>query len=427
MTERRKFFDEQIPDLVIGPASKSSRRDQSVRLLDAEPFDPRPEGLSLELGGAAGEADDNLDFDELVDRGAADLELSVAQTLRDASANSAEKWPVGVTPDPIVVGAEQLQHVVCYGDPPTHFLETPVYAMLVLRTQLRLKREASQARLRLERAEQDRDAALAVWIESVRPQLSVDERFARMLERLWSEEAAMAKAVHDLDRAKAETTRNQQAMDEVGLELKTRLDAASLQCSTQTNQLADAESTHAREQAKRKRIDIEARAGAAALDTATLSTRIAEADRAVQVALAQLELERQNLAAANRARDTILLELRQFEDRQRRLAREDARMTNDVHRGVAMTEHLLARKKADIGRAVLALREHKYIGASTIEVLLRHDAEVLGLANESRCFGQALSGFDRQAVKHGLWLAIATMAAGVLTVLTIIIVLSNIF
>jgi hypothetical protein len=393
MTNGRKPADDQIPDLVIGPTPTSSRQKRSPQALE-------PLGFELEFEGISSNA----------------LDLSIAVPATDSVSSASQPWPSALTPARVDLDAEQLQRASPYGEPPEHLFETPVYAWLVYREQTKLKRELAAAQLRLEAAEHARDATLATWASAVRLALEQDPRFARMFEGLKSEETGLDAANRDLERARAEVARDQQESGNEGGELQRRIAATDEQCEAQSRLCADAERALAREHAKRKRIDIEARAGTA-LDAATLEARIAEADSAALAVSEQLGLCRQNLAAAERNREAARLELRRLEDRKKRAGYESAQEQQRVQRELAATQRTLTVKQADIGRAVLALRERKYLDDSTRGQLLQHDAEVLSLCTEHQSLMVQLDSFDRQAVRRGLWLAIGTLALGLLLAL----------
>jgi hypothetical protein len=453
MTNGRKPSDDQIPDLVIDPrAPKPSRRIAAQHTPSLQSFDLELEGISqhktdgaaphssrsvpaqhtpnlesfdLELEGISQQqqATDQDDFEELTDRASGNLELSVAPRSRQAPARSAQQWPSAVTPDPtsICISQEQLQQVTLVGEPPAHLFETPLYAWLVYRNQTRLKRQVAGARLALETTELERDSALASWTETLRAQLLADQRFARVLEPWLAEEARFQQAKSGLDQSETAVAHHQQTFGDAEDQLRSVLAEATQRCTVECEHFADAERTLGREQAKRKRIDIESRAAvSAALDSGTLNVRIADADRAVQAAAEQLEQRRQTLATARQAREAAELEVRRLEDRKQLAQRKSAQATEDARRNVDATERSLLRKKADVGRALLALRDSKYVDPPTIERLLQHDAAVLSSATQYQCLVRAEDGFDRQAVKRGLILALGTIGLLLLTLLRII-------
>jgi hypothetical protein len=419
MTNGRKPSDYQIPDLVIDSVTpKPSRRAPARGALNPQPFDLELEGISQQT-----QFTDPGAFDEFANGDSADLELSAAPRSRQVLAQPTDQWPSAVTPDPasISISQEQLQQVTLVGEPPDHLLETPIYAWLVYRNQMSLRRRVAEAQLRLEESELERDAAVANWTETLRAQLLPDQRFARLLEPWLSEEARLQQAVSGLDRSENAVASDQQAFNDAEGPMRNALAEATQRWTVASEHLADAERTLGREQAKRKRIDIEARAsGSAVLDPATLNARIADADRAVEAAVERTEQSRRALATAGQAREAAELELRRLEDRKRRAEQTGTRVTEDARRNVDATERSLIRKKADVGRAVLALRESKYLDTPTIEQLLHHDQAVLRSATQYRCLVLAMDGFDRQAVKRGIILALGTIALLLLTLLRII-------
>ncbi len=419
MTQGRKLADDQIPDLVVGTNPTSKRRHRAKEAFEPQGFNLELEGICQPTHQVAIVTDGSIDLDDLGDLAVSEasaLELAVAARNVGSVKDPAQLWPSAVTPARIELHPEQLRRVSPFGESPEHLFQTPVYAWLVYQQQTKLKHDASEAQRRLEQAEAERDASLANWLFAARTALAQDERFACMFEAVAAEEQDLAVAKSDLERTQAEVARDQQEYASAGSELSSAHETAAAHCQVESALCADAERALAREQAKRKRIDIEARADLG-VNAATLNTRIADADRAIWDASERLELCRQNLSAAQRKHEAVRLELRRFEDRKDRVGREVSHHQHRVQQDLAAMERLLTQKKADIGRAILALRDRRCIDDPTRELLLHYDAEVLRLATEYQCLLGVMNTFDRQAVKRGLQLSIGTLGLGLLLVL----------
>lgn len=418
MTKGRKPTDNPIPDLEIEPVVTSKRQSPGQAPHNPRAFELELEGIAqptiLKTGSSvanAGSIDlgDLGDLDDLADVRGNGLELSVAARVTGGAVDTSRPWPTGSTPAQTTIGAEKPQAASVYGSPPERLLETPAYAWLVYRQQTKLKRDVSAAQLRLEQAERERDVALARWVDVQRQALEQDERFQRMFQGLQGDETGIVAAKHDLQQVDADAARDEEQAGSAAAELQRRIDAATAQCQTQSAACADGERTLAREKAKRKRIDIEARAGTGP-DASTLDARIAAADRAVAAATEQLELCRQGSIAANRELDAARLELRRFEDRARLKTLTVAQHQLRVKHGLATTEQLLTSKKAEIGRALLALRDPKFLDDATRDILLQHDAAVQSALDAYHSLASCLDSFDRQAVRKGLWIVLGTLA-----------------
>jgi hypothetical protein len=412
MTDEGKPSSLQIPDLVVDPGTRGSAQRSSLdRTRTQGPDALVVGGINPSLRRSLPMVAGGFDLEDSLDHGGADLELLVTPKSSATKDGTESPWPHGTTPDPLSIGNEQVAEVTPYCDPPRHLFETPAYALLVYRDQMRLKREVAMAQMRLAHAERERDELLARWIDLVRPQLAIDERFARIIESLNSEEVRLQGAFEDAAHLSAESANDRQALRESVRELRTRLEASARACAADSEELTRAELGLTREQAKRKRVDIDARAGLDSLDPSTRRLRIATADSAVRAATGQLEQARQRSAMANLAREASALELRQTEDRLAHAERMANEKASAVQEGVKAAETALRRRKADIGRSVLALRDHKFIDGATLEALIRWDAAVLHMATEHQYMMRTMmNGFNRKAVRHGLWLIIVAIA-----------------
>jgi multidrug resistance efflux pump len=288
-----------------------------------------------------------------------------------------------------------------------------VYAWLVYREQTKLKRQLTKAQAGFEQAERGRDGALANWIDTLRPLLLEDSRFSRLLSALASDEVSLDTARAEFDRTLAKVALTDQSLDEEQRELEGRVETANAELQERTRTCADAERTLAREQAKRKRIDIEARA-AGGISPPTFDQRTAEADRALALASDQLQEFQQNVAASERAYAALCLEQRRLADRKKAEGIAGSRHEQLLQQGILVSQRNLLQAKANIGRSVLALRESRYLDDLTRCVLLQHDDEVSQATLRHRALLTQLGGFDRQAVRQGLWLSIGTLVLGLL-------------
>lgn len=421
MTHGRKPPVDLIPDLEVGPATaKPMRRDPVPSPNNAQSFDFELEPVSRPLPPtpnvtAASASAGDFEFDS--NPNATGLELDVPSRGPQSDAAGTTRWPTAVTPDPqqITFTAEQLAKNAVYFAPPQHLFETPAYAWHVYRVQSKSRRAVAEAKAQLERAEVERDTALAQWVDTWREQLVCDERFVRMLEPLLFQTANLEAEQRDYQRHLAGAASEQQQVELLKTQLQQRLAPIHAEHHAQGGIVADTELRVAREQAKRKRIDIELRATPDADPNAPAwNARISEADASVRDANHQLDVERHKLAEVTRSMDAMLLELRRLEDSAKQAQRVKEQRVAVAQRGLFTAERSLTQQKAEIGRAALALREARYFDAPTKALLLRHDADVIRLAIEHEAMMRAIQAFDRDAVRNGLRLSMGTLALGLL-------------
>lgn len=427
MTTRPFPPHQPIPDLEIGPlAPKSCRRGVAPLPIASEPFEFELESVSNPDGTSPSEPipfelQDALELG--TDGISGRLDLAIAPRTESSAAHPPECWPTGATPDAVQTcgTAEQLVRSAPYGDPPRHLLETPTYAWLVYRVQTQLRQQIDVTKRHLELAEANRDRVLATWVESLLPRLAEDERFARMLQLLSSEEAKLQTGQGDLARQMSETAQAQHQNDSVLLDLQRQIERATKESQTQADFGADAQRALAREQAKRKRIDIELRGlSPEAADSPAWRQKVAEAEASLGQAGILLEAQRRRIADAARAKESLQLELRRLQDNARLAQRSREQKAQQVHRELTHAEQSVLQHQADIGRAILALRESRYCERHTVQLLLEHDSEVLRHAVALDALAQGLHSFDRAAVKRGLWLSIGTLALGFMLMLHIL-------
>lgn len=376
-------------------------------LLDSE-FELFDEGP----GGATAEVDFGLDLEPAAPTGP--VSAAVAAPPSDVP------WPVGATPDSddLAVDLDEARRIAAFGNPPSSFLGTPLYALRVALRLRALRAQEQQAQTALLRAETARDDVLVDLARSSRAQLEANDRYGSLAEEFRAHErlieehvAAVEEADAGLHAAETDITAQIEAVER-------ERSAAQRELQRREGELAELQTQLDRRTAQSKRLDIERRAlldvarrklgpqggelppeVAGPLEqidarAAVLAPKLNEQRRHVAESKARLLDARHNLDSVDTklrslvARKSMTLAERQAE-RERR-----ARALTDAHADERTA--LVA-----VARAILGMKGHVTVGEDSLATQRDLDARVREAAYELEKVRLALRAYDGNAARNG--------------------------
>jgi hypothetical protein len=208
-------------------------------------------GGDLSLGDAL----DELEF------GDDTAHLDVAIDGNDSGQDKETPWPSGRTPfdDEIPPSPSRARELSGFGEAPSSFLLTPMYAVRVYRGLNPLRKKTRQAERKLAQAEAARDEVLAEFAESKRAELSAKHRFAPLFLKVTEHEGVIAQRRQELQ---SSSVKGDAALSEV----QTKTEAKKVEKQKkqkdrdqQQERVEEAERELARHSAALKRVDIQYR------------------------------------------------------------------------------------------------------------------------------------------------------------------------
>ncbi len=413
-SEKRPPGSFEIPDLELdAPAARPPAPSTKPARFD---FDDLDEGFELET------AQSSLGL-------GVDAESLPVSGERPRSVSAAAPWPSGATPGPdqLRLETEEVTRIANYGEPGAFWL-APAYTLRVFSRRRALQQTRSESRAELTACESRRDATLAELVRTLRPELSARAQFRAALTELAAAEKAAGEQERVLASASAEAQTKLAGIDAQSGALRSEIDAQQDLLASRQSHFDECSANLTRAEARAKRVQIEIRgleevavkrATAAAKPVSGQVELTAEEAQRRSVLVQQqktlgeeLSLVRapyaaaeQELAAVRRRIGELERQLGASEQQKTAFTRRARQDLSAKGKTANQAGSALSQAFAELGRAVLSGRGAVKVDDEMLERLRQHDKEVLRAAINDELHSRALSAYDHDRAKQGLWLA----------------------
>jgi hypothetical protein len=422
----------EVPDLELEPVQLPQRQTTQAATRQATPA-KAPASPHDQMFGKTFDFDDDLDdldfersaqANPRVGPESAGALVLAKRPQPAAAADSGPSFPTGRAPEAtkLEFDPQKLAILADYGDPPESAPLALAYAYRVFTRQRELKRQLIPIALECERAQSERETALAELSTALRPTLEKTPAFRRFLGPLLELEQRAT------ERGSALTAINTQLNRETGqcdaelaqiagqLEVEQGLQRDAQRCCDEREERAE------RADAKFKRVQIEIRAvtqvaeqklgpqggqipDPEAAQLASLRQRAQAMQSEVTRARAEFEQAKQALAELHARRDTLRRSERQIARKKQALGGAYQKELSARADGVSETEIEQRALLAELGRAILAARATIEIPKSWLERVGRVSERADQLIVRAEMQRRAIVLYDHDRTRQGVRLA----------------------
>ncbi len=370
----------------------------------------------------------------------APLELGTESARHAVSSNLEAPrtvWPTGRVPDPTQLKVDPIEIGILadYGEVPKAIQLTPGYALRVFTRQRELKRQLTAVAAQCERAQLERETALAELGRAVRPAAEQNPQFQRLFAPLVELEQVASQRGQALSSINAQLNAQTASLDAESGQIATQISAQEQAEQTASRQYDEREAAAKRADAKLKRVHIEVRAvtqvaeqklgpqgGTIPEPEASQLLELRQRAQGLEPEVAQAKSE---LARAKSELDRARAQLDALRQGERHASRKKQALGQHYQEevrvrsaGVSETEAQQRKALADVARAVLAAQGTIDVPEAWLErvraVGLRADQMLSRLELQHR----AIDAYDRTRVAQGVRLTLTVLA-----VLVVLIVL----
>ena len=408
----------EIPDLDIGlPSKRPAARHNEVSV--------RPGAAQSSSYGLEGILDDDLlgsDFDP------ASLDIDVPDAARrkgiDSPTATTHAWPDGKTPEPgsVEIAPCQVAQLCSWGEGPTRWWETIIYAFLVYQGKRQLREQIIPISQELSQAEARRDEYLAQLALALKDSLEREGSCGSALEAAEAALAHQQQVAEQQRSAQTHLSSETLALDQALARADAEIEELNKRSNNLRGQTEEAEIALRREQARLQRLGIERRNIEQANPPGSpVLTRLDELDGQVQLLGPKIVLAQESAKSVRVALDetTSAIEektaqIRELKHRRDLLGRLLASQMRQVSEAADGATDRQRQALADLGRAILAARGQIPVNDATLGEVARHDEAVATIWRREQLYVLALANFDKAAARRGTRLALAFLALIVL-------------
>jgi hypothetical protein len=442
----------EVPDLELEPVPRSLRQPAPPTPSARQPTQDRGytapnlfeedtfEAGSLSLDLDAAPRDNAAVFASSVsfeDPGAFELERTAQPSLslhgEVGSAKVIERidvqgghaaWPTGRAPDPVQLKLDPVEIAILadYGDVPHAIQLTPAYAYRVFTRQRELKRQLLAITAECERAQFEREAALAELARAVRPAAEQIEQFRRLFAPLVELEQVASQRGQALSSINAQMGAQSGQFDLELAQISEQIAAQRMLEQAALHAHDEREAAAMRADAKLKRVHIEIRAvtqvaeqklGPAggqipepeALQLAMLRQRAEDIKPEVALAQAELAQAKQALGQVRARLDALAQSERIGARKKQALAQHYQKEVGIRAQGLSESETLQRAALADLARAVLSAAGKVDVPAAWLERVRSVGERADKLLVRREMQERAIDSYDRARVQQGVRLA----------------------